>query len=319
MSLLSKIKVQYHCKVLNDLLASNKFLEASGYISKINDFDLQFDIAKKYIPNIFKNTNSGIDNHKIIWLNSFSNMYIDIVENFLIYYFQESSQKINPTFSSYDEIVNDMLEKNNFYKKITLVEWINYSYFFQWLINNSNQENLKFIKNKQSFFSTPENLNFTNSNFTNCFFYIVDHPYAVYANIKKTNNDDIEVSKNIFLNLDKRPEIIQTKNRLFEITNLGWAVHAQSWIDDNVQNSLRGKTLNMKHFREDPFNFFSDVIMHLTQTNDQITLNYDLIENFLNSSNYTQLEDFSDQISNNEKKFINQQIENISLKLGYDL
>ena len=318
MSLLSKIKVQYHFKVLNDLLASNNFLDASNYISKINDNNIKFEIAKNFIPQLFKNSNVGIDNPKIIWLNSFSNTSIELVENFLIYYFKESEQKINPSFFSYEDLIDSVVGKNNFFEKITLVEWINYSYFFQWLINDD-INNFKFIKNKKSFFSTPENLNFTNSNFTNCFFCIVDHPYDVYLNLKKENDNDIEISKNLFLNLDKRPEIIQTNNRTFELTNLGWAVHTQSWLDDNVQNSLKGKILNLKNLRDEPFDFFSDIIMHLIQNNNAITLNYDVIENYVKNNDFITSSNSFDNLSNNEKKFINQQIEDISLKLGYEL
>ena len=318
MSLLSKIKVQYHFKVLNDLLASNNFLDASNYISKINDNNIKFEIAKNFIPQLFKNSNVGIDNPKIIWLNSFSNTSIELVENFLIYYFKESEQKINPSFFSYEDLIDSVVGKNNFFEKITLVEWINYSYFFQWLINDD-INNFKFIKNKKSFFSTPENLNFTNSNFTNCFFCIVDHPYDVYLNLKKENDNDIEISKNLFLNLDKRPEIIQTNNRTFELTNLGWAVHTQSWLDDNVQNSLKGKILNLKNLRDEPFDFFSDIIMHLIQNNNAITLNYDVIENYIKNNDFITSSNSFDNLSNNEKKFINQQIEDISLKLGYEL
>ena len=318
MSLLSKIKVQYHFKVLNDLLVSNKFLDASNYISKINDSDIKFEIAKNFIPQLFKNSNVGIENPKIIWLNSFSNTSIELVENFLIYYFKESLQKTNPSFFSYEDLIDNVVGKNIFSEKITLVEWINYSYFFQWLINDESS-NFKFIKNKKSFFSTPENLNFTNSNFTNCFFCIVDHPYDVYLNIKKENDNDTEISKSLFLNLDKRPEVIQTNNRTFELTNLGWAVHTQSWLDDNVQNSLKGKILNLKNLRDEPFDFFSDIIMHLIQNNSAITLNYDVIENYVKNNDFITSSNSFDSLSNNEKKFINQQIEDVSLKLGYEL
>ena len=98
MSLLSKIKVQYHFKVLNDLLASDKFLDASNYISKINNSDIKFEIAKNFIPQLFKNSNVGIENPKIIWLNSFSNTSIELVENFLIYYFKGHYKKLTPHF-----------------------------------------------------------------------------------------------------------------------------------------------------------------------------------------------------------------------------
>tara|TARA_B100001113_G_C21096170_1_gene616672 strand:+ start:400 stop:1356 length:957 start_codon:yes stop_codon:yes gene_type:complete len=317
-SLLSKIKVQYHFKVLNDFSASNKFLDASNYISKINDNDIKFETAKNFIPQLFKNSNVGIDNPKIIWLNSFSYTSLELIENFLSYYFKESVQKISPSFFSYEDLIDSVVGKNNFLERITLVEWINYSYFFQWLINDESS-NFKFIKNKKSFFSTPENLNFTNSNFTNCFFCIVDHPYDVYLNIKKENGNDTEISKNLFLNLDKRPEIIQTSNRTFELTNLGWAVHTQSWLDDNVQNSLKGKILNLKNLRDEPFDFFTDIIMHLIQNNNAITLNYDVIENYVKNNDFVSSSNSFDNLSNNEKKFINQQIEDVSFKLGYEL
>ena len=59
--------------------------------------------------------------------------------------------------------------------------------------------------------------------------------------------------------------------------------------------------------------------MHLIQNNSAITLNYDVIENYVKNNDFITSSNSFDSLSNNEKKFINQQIEDVSLKLGYEL
>ena len=56
--------------------------------------------------------------------------------------------------------------------------------FFQTIISCSKPELLNIISNQHAFFSTQENLNFSDPNLVKCFF-LVDHPYTLYQRLKK--------------------------------------------------------------------------------------------------------------------------------------
>ena len=80
------------------------------------------------------------------------------------------------------------------------------------MIINTNNLPYKFISNNLPFFSTKENFNFTKSNITQAYIHVINHPYNIYQSIKKDNNNDPEIARNIFLNLDQRATL-QDQNK----------------------------------------------------------------------------------------------------------
>ena len=109
------------------------------------------------------------------------------------------------------------------------------------MILNKNKQNFTFVANDLPFFSTDNNYNFTKSILSQAYIHIINNPYNVYQIIKNNNNNDQEISRNIFLNLDSTAFAEKIGRTNFTISKKGWHTHSQSWLDENVINSLRGK------------------------------------------------------------------------------
>ena len=89
------------------------------------------------------------------------------IENYLSN-FSLLNQKIN----SYQNEINNILINP---EEINFNTLVNQSYFFQWMIMNNYEIPFKFISNSLPFFSTQENYNFTKSNITQSFIFIINH------------------------------------------------------------------------------------------------------------------------------------------------
>lgn len=318
MSFLSKIKYEYHSKHLQDLFRNQKYKELIENITKLSDkkeFFLNF--AQKYIPEIFKDTNNNLLTSKIIWLNSFSDYCLDSIEKFIKFYTNEIQNKnfeIHPYENLISRNFNFYINKNEF----SINDFFDHSYLYQWLIlfNLSNQS--LFLRNYSSFFSKQNNLNFTNINFCNCYFLIVDHPYNNYQKIKKNLNNDREIAKNIFLNSDQRPLEINLPHSKHFIPRQSWTTHTNSWSDPNVLNSLRGKIIRYDDLILNSFETLSGVIMHMIQSGINLELDYAIIEKFIDDKFLAGSEDYSQaKLSNNETKFLSSEIKEASDRIGF--
>ena len=187
---------------------------------------------------------------------------------------------------------------------------INHSYFFQWMIINKNNFPFKFISNNLPFFSTKENYNFTKSNITQAYIHIISHPYNIYQSIKKNNNNDQEIARNIFLNLDQRATLQDQNKTSFYLFRKGWHTNTESWTDANVVNSLKGKIISTKELKNNSYEVLSSIILHLIQSGVEIELDYDLIENFVKNNSYIDNEAY-EEISTKERKFLDKYVSDI--------
>ena len=124
------------------------------------------------------------------------------------------------------------------------------------------------------------------------------------------NNDDQEIARNTFLNLDGKSFDQQINNISFNLTNKGWHTNTFSWTDANVLNSLKGKIISKKDLYENTYEVLSSIILHLIQSGVGIELNYDLIDNFV-KNNPIKIETNSNELSQKEKKFLNKYVDDI--------
>ena len=307
MSFLNKYQYHYHSKHLENFFISKNYSEIFAYLEKISDNKKVFhDLSLKFVNQAINQSSQDVSKNKIVWINSFlpdDNKYVSsFIENYLLG-FNSLKQSIN----SYQNEISDILIKS---EKIDFNTLVNQSYFFQWMIINRQKLPFKFIKNNLPFFSTDDNYNFTKPSITQAYIFIINHPYNIYQSLKIKNNEDQEIARNIFLNLDGQSFDQKINNTSFNLTNKGWHTNTLSWTDANVLNSLKGKIISKKELLENTYEVLSSIILHLIQSGVRIDLNYDLIDNFV-KNNPIKIETNSNELSQKEKKFLNKYVDDI--------
>jgi hypothetical protein len=309
MNILNKFKYQYNLKKLQDLISTEEYNKFFEEISKLRDNKTIFLqlLANLGVSAIQKNNINFLQN-KIIWLNSFLKEDTAYVSKFMEYYMKELNQNIELT--EYEKATVKELKKLENTKNLNFYDFLNYSYLYQYLILNQYIQNTILI-NELPFFSQANQLNFSKPTLTQCYFYIMDHPYSTYSEIKKNNSNDQIIAKNIFLNLDDTPTVSNIENVNIEIARKGWNIHVKSWTNENVINVLNGKVILKKDLEKDTYDVLSSIILHLIQTGSKIDLNYSVIEKFLEINPYNATTFDGDALSQKEKKFINQYVEEI--------
>lgn len=307
MSFLNKFQYHYHGKNLDKLFANENYPDLFSYLEKLNkEKKLFHDLSFKYVNLAINNSSQDISKKQIIWINSFLKKDYEYIVSFMEEYLS-NFKPLAQTIRTYQDEINDILLKS---EKIDLNTLINHSYFFQWMILNNQISTYKFISNSIPFFSTDNNFNFSKANITRAYILVISHPYDVYKFIKKYNNNDQEVARNIFLNLDQKAFNQNFNNSSFYISKKGWHINTQSWTDANVINSLKGKIISKKELQKNTYEVLSSIILHLIQSGVELELDYDLIDNFVKKTPFVS-DEISDDISTKEKKFLDKYISNI--------
>ena len=307
MSFLNKFQYHYHNKYLDALSDSKNYSELLSYLEKLSNKKKIFhDLSFKYVNNAIQSLSDDVSNKKIVWINS----YIDEDKKYVLSFLENYLSKFNhmsQTIKSYQDEIDEILIKS---EKIDFNTLINHSYFFQWMIINKQKTPYKFISNNIPFFSTEKNFNFSKPNITQSYINIINHPYEVYKFIKKNNNNDQEIARNIFLNLDNKATLQEHKNSSFYLSKKGWHTNTQSWTDANVINSLKGKIISKKEIHTNSYETLSSIILHLIQSGVEIDLNYDYVDDFVKNNPIDQ-DDFNNEISSKERKFLDKYVYNI--------
>ncbi len=306
MSFLNKFKYHYHLKHIDNLFKEQNYQGILKYLFDLkNERKIFYELSLKYISNSINSFNQDVSNRKIVWINSFLNDDSKYLISFIEFYI-ENLNKLNQDIKSYKYEIDQIVQKDEDINFNTLV---NQSYFFQWMIINNHDVNFKFIKNDIPFFSSENNYNFTKQSLTQSYILILNHPHEVYSKIKKSVNQDQEIARNIFLNLDQKAQNESYSKVNFKFPSKGWHIHTDSWSDPNVLTSLRGKIISKKEINSNAFETLSSVILHLIQSGVELELNYDLIELFIKNNPIIYNQE-GVEVSNREKKFLSKYIDN---------
>lgn len=316
MSFLSNIKFQYNLKILQDFLSTGdlnnffKNLEKHRANKKLY-IQLLFNLGLDAI----KSTDEKFFSSKISWINSFFEEDTLYLANFLSFYFQKNNK--NQSIPTYEQDILDQLLSFQDIKEINFNDFVNYSYLYQYLILKKDNSTNKFLKNTLPYFSTPNQLNFSNINLTGSFFYVIEQPYKVYQKIKNEVNGDQDLAKVLFLNLDNQPIKKKINNAEIELNKKGWHTHVDSWASPTVLNVHKGKVILKQDLISNTFDTLGSVILHLIQSGINAELKYDTIQKFI-EDNPISPENIFIEISQKEKKFIDQYIENIISSYNFD-
>ena len=307
MSFLNRFQYHYHSKYLDELSNSENYLELLSYLEKLSNEEKIFhDLSFKYVNHAIHSLSDDVSKKKIVWVNSFLSEDKKYVLSFLESYLSNFNP-LKQIINSYQDEINKILLKA---EKIDLNTLINHSYFFQWMVINKQKSPYKFISSNLPFFSTEKNFNFSKSNLTQAYIYIINHPYEVYKFLKRKHNNDQEIARNIFLNLDHKASLEEHNSSSFYLSKKGWHTNIQSWTDVNVINSLKGKIISKKELHNNSYEVLSSIILHLIQSGVEIDLNYDLIDDFVKNNSLIQ-DNLDDEISSKEKKFLDKYVNDI--------
>ena len=316
MSFLSNIKFQYNLKILKDDITVGNL---KSFFKKLENHKNNKKLYTQLLFNLgldaIKQTDENFFSSKITWLNSFLEGDLDYIEKFVKFYFQTHGEKFN--INSYEEEILYELNQLQQIKEINFNDFVNFSYLYQYLILQKQKSNNVFLKNYLPYFSSPNQLNFSNTSMTRCFLYILDHPYRVYQKIKNNFDGDQNLARNIFLNLDDQKTIKNVNNVDVEINKKGWHTHTNSWTGSNVLNVHRGKVILKSELISNTFDTLSSIILHFIQSGVSIELNYDTINGFISTNPISQ--DIVDiNLSQKEKKFIDQYVSDIASSYNFD-
>ena len=300
MSFLNKFKYHYHLKHIDNLFEEKNYKGIFDYLYNIRSEEkLFYELSLKYISNSINNFNQDVLNKKIVWINTFLDNDSEYLRVFIQHYIQ-NFKNLKQDIKSYKYEIDQIVTSEEDINFNTLV---NQSYFFQWMILNKHNVNFKFLHNEIPFFSSENNYNFTRQSLTQAYILILNNPYEVYLKIKKLVNQDQEIARNIFLNLDQKAQDDSYSNVNFKFPSKGWHIHTDSWSDQNVLTSLRGKIISKKEINNNTFETLSSVILHLIQSGVEMELNYDLIELFIKNNPIKDCHE-GIELSNREKKFL---------------
>lgn len=319
MKIIQNIKYQYKVKLIEDLLENLKYSKVNSSLleyTKKSPID-SFNLLRTFMPKFLNITSEEkILNDNLVLINSFDESDAELITKFLQFYLIKIHFN-NFIISDYNkELTSTILSIKN-EKNISADDLFQNTIYYQSVLTYLKNEKVQFLKNQFAFFSTPTNLNFTNTRITRCYFLLIDHPFTSYKKFKsKLKSKDLAM--NIFLNSDNEPLKYTYDSSTLTVTRKNWAVYNNSWSDPNVANTLRGAILKKTEYYENPEEFFGSVVLHLRQSGFDIPLNYSFISEYI-SANVPDKSDEIIDISNHEKKALKRVVENFADNFGYDL
>lgn len=318
MNFFKNIKKNYELKLIQDFIIKQNFQELNSlFLQKYNNdikfFKYAFIQHEKYL--IESEVDQKLGN-KLIWLNSYLSKDVELLVNFLKFYFEKI--KFNSVkFINYQNYILDMNAKLEI-KEMRFEDYIMNANFYQYCLKNfSSKENFSFIINHIPFYETEDKKMFTNINLSSCYFYIMRHPLEVLT-ILNREISNIDLSINKLLNLDHSHTEYSSQNNSLLLPLKDWGTHVNSWTSTNVINSFSGYIIDYDELNKDTNFVLSEVIGHLIMKGLPISLNYEIINQYI-SQNFKIEETPRYQLSNVKKKLFKRNIQENAPDIKYEL
>ena len=317
MKIIQNIKYQYQLKTIEENLKSSNHLEIRNSLlrySKSNPLEF-LNLLKYFMPKFLNITSDeNIFFNNILFVNSFNLADCNIITNFLNYYLGKTEKNDYQISNYQEELINTLrlINKDGFIDENDLFQ---NTIYYQTLFTFLYSDVISILSNQSAFFSTPQNLNFTNPRIVRCYFLLVEHPYITFNKYKSTSGSK-DIAMNEFLNLDDKPLFAEQGQLKMAITRKDWGTFNNSWLDPNVLNTLRGIVLKKEDYYENPEEFFTSVILHLKQSGYNIPINYNFISEYIKNLKLETPSIEDGKVSNKEKKLL-KKIESTADKLKY--
>ena len=320
MSFLNNIKLKYTTNLLNQCIDNENFKDFQKHYDQLKKINPK--VANKYIKynsvDFINNEELNfLFNKDIIWLNSFRKKDIDLTSNLISQIINLSSTKKINRLNFYEEVLRILEDDEIKDYKNSSDRFFKSHYYFQILVDQQNP-GTKLIDTTSSFFELNKNIHFPHHKLSRCYFYIIKHPYQIFAELKK-DGLGAQQALNVLCNFENRPDIVEVNKggqnlSLSENTN-SWSINASSWTNENVQVSLRGLTL----YYDDLINKTEDKVIemaaHLKESGLEMELNPLELSKIADQFKSAQIENISIDLSNKEKKIIDRECGDVIEKL----
>ena len=306
----NKIKLNYNIKLLDDLFLHKKYEQIATLLydqsKNIYFNDLVYYLTNKYLSG---NEHNNLFKKKLIWIVSYDLEDTLYINKFVDFYFNKINYKSFAIFD-YKKLLLNLL-KGSILKDLNEINFellINNSKFYQNLILMSQSHQNLFATTNSAFFEAPGNKLFAYPQSTACAFFILNNPYKLYQRYKLQNNSHQE-SLNELLNhdLEKNTSLIENGYKISE-NRQDWNTHSKSWLDENVQNSFRGKTILTDNLEANTSDALLEILYHFKQSGIDIDINFNLVDLFLEKNPFVNQKIID--ISNQEAKQITNFIDN---------
>lgn len=318
----NKIKLNYNLKYIDDCFRNNDFDTVKEILNKNQKNKVLYSqllsyINKKYLSNhLYKN----FYNQKILWIVSFDLSDTDYLLKFLNYYFNKVDNH-NIYFSNYKKFVFDglkpLIEKKS-QDKILFEDIAENSNLYQTSALLNHEKKLCILSTSSAFFETASHTHFASPLSTLTYLHIVRNPLQIYLK-NKNEFQSAQAALNFLNNADQDPYSNNFQNDLLIPENKqNWNINTQSWIDENVVSTFKGKTIKFEDLINNNFDILVDLLFHIKQAGWVFDIDYEIIMEFVKvNENPSNLES---NISNQELKLLSNCLETKILnKFDYQL
>tara|TARA_B100000925_G_C21990508_1_gene466587 strand:+ start:141 stop:1115 length:975 start_codon:yes stop_codon:yes gene_type:complete len=307
MTILAKIKKNYHLNLLNDQIKSKNFQQIEEHLQKIiqTGNPLIFEFLEHVLSKTINNTEfENLFKKKIVWVNSFDLEDVGYINSFLDFYFS----KVNSNFGkvqNYESILLNLLKNFPTKHHLGFEDFIHNSALYQFFILLNQKSPFVFLNTNAAFFEAPKNKQFTYTDFTQAYIYICSNPLKIlkrYVDSGLSKNDAIIQVCNLDNNFFEHNIHDLKLDLSVEVNRQNWAINYNSWTDNNVNLTFQGHIIDNDDLFTSPEETLIELLSHLNVSGIDFEINYKYVKEFIENHEFSNQPSL--EISNKEKKII---------------